>query len=37
MVKKLKKIQKKTFFNSEIFIEKSAKIFDDIKLKNLKD
>ena len=35
--KKLKKIQKKTFFNSEIFIEKSAKIFDDIKLKNLKD
>jgi len=36
-VKKLKKIQKKTFFNSEIFIEKSAKIFDDIKLKNLKD
>jgi len=35
--KKLKKIQKKIFFNSEIFIEKSAKIFDDIKLKNLKD
>jgi glycosyltransferase involved in cell wall biosynthesis len=35
--KKLKKIQKKTFYNSEIFIEKSAKIFDHIKLKNLKD
>ena len=35
--KKLKKIQKKTFYNSEIFIEKSAKLFDDIKLKNIKD
>ena len=36
-VKKLKKIQKKTFFNSVIFIKKSAKIFDEIKFKNLKD
>lgn len=36
-INKLKKIQKKAFYNSEIFIEKSAKIFDDIKLKNLKD
>jgi hypothetical protein len=35
--KRLKKIQKKTFYNSEIFIEKSAKIFDNIKLKNLTD
>jgi len=34
---KLKKIQKKAFYNSEIFIEKSAKIFDKIKLKNIKD
>ena len=34
---KLKKIQKKAFYNSEIFIEKSAKIFDEIKLKNIKD
>ena len=36
-IKKLKKIQKKSFYNSEIFIEKSAKIFDEIKLKNIKD
>ena len=36
-VKKLKKMQKKAFFNSEIFIEKSVKIFDEIKLKNIKD
>ena len=36
-IKKLKKIQKKAFYNSEIFIEKSAKIFDKIKLKNIKD
>jgi glycosyltransferase involved in cell wall biosynthesis len=36
-IKKLKKIQKKAFFNSEIFIEKSVKIFDKIKLKNIKD
>ena len=36
-IKKLKKIQKKAFFNSEIFIEKSVKIFDEIKLKNIKD
>ena len=36
-IKKLKKIQKKAFFNSQIFIEKSAKIFDEIKLKNIKD
>ena len=34
---KLKKLQKKAFYNSEIFIEKSAKIFDKIKLKNIKD
>ena len=31
-INKLKKIQKKAFYNSEIFIEKSAKIFDQIKL-----
>ena len=36
-INKLKKIQKKAFYNSEIFIEKSAKIFDKIKLKNIKD
>ena len=36
-IKKLKKLQKKAFFNSQIFIEKSAKIFDEIKLKNIKD
>ena len=36
-VKKLKTIQKKAFYNSEIYIEKSAKIFDKIKLKNIKD
>ena len=36
-IKKLKKIQKKAFFNSQIFIEKSAKVFDEIKLKNIKD
>jgi glycosyltransferase involved in cell wall biosynthesis len=36
-IKKLKEIQKKAFYNSEIFIEKSAKIFDQIKLKNIKD
>ena len=36
-IKKLKKIQKKAFFNSQIFIERSAKIFDEIKLKNIKD
>jgi hypothetical protein len=36
-IKKLKEIQKKAFYNSEIFIEKSAKIFDKIKLKNIKD
>jgi glycosyltransferase involved in cell wall biosynthesis len=36
-VKKLKAIQKKAFYNSEIYIEKSAKIFDKIKLKNIKD
>jgi len=36
-IDKLKKIQKKAFYNSEIFIEKSAKIFDKIKLKNIKD
>lgn len=34
---KLKKLQKKAFYSSEIFIEKSAKIFDKIKLKNIKD
>ncbi len=31
-INKLKKIQKKAFYNSEIFIEKSAKKFDDIKI-----
>jgi glycosyltransferase involved in cell wall biosynthesis len=36
-INKLKNIQKKAFYNSEIFIEKSAKIFDKIKLKNIKD
>ena len=36
-INKLKKIQKKAFYNTEIFIEKSAKIFDKIKLKNIKD
>jgi glycosyltransferase involved in cell wall biosynthesis len=36
-VKKLKAIQKKAFYNSEIYIEKSAQIFDQIKLKNIKD
>ena len=36
-INKLKKIQKKAFYNSEIFIEKSVKIFDKIKLKNIKD
>jgi glycosyltransferase involved in cell wall biosynthesis len=36
-INKLKKIQKKAFYNSEIFIEKSAKIFDKIKLKIIKD
>ena len=35
--KKLSKLQKKSFFDSKIFIEKSAKIFDEIKLKNIKD
>jgi glycosyltransferase involved in cell wall biosynthesis len=35
--KKLLKLQKKSFFESRIFIEKSAKIFDEIKLKNIKD
>ena len=35
--KKLSKLQKKSFFESRIFIEKSAKIFDEIKLKNIKD
>ena len=36
-IKKLKEIQKKAFYKTEIFIEKSAKIFDKIKLKNIKD
>ncbi len=36
-INKLKKIQKKAFYLSEIFIEKSAKIFDKVKLKNIKD
>ena len=35
--KKLSKLQKKSFFDYKIFIEKSAKIFDEIKLKNIKD
>jgi glycosyltransferase involved in cell wall biosynthesis len=35
--KKLSKLQKKSFFDYKIFIEKSTKIFDDIKLKNIKD
>ena len=35
--KKLSKLQKKSFFDYKIFIEKSTKIFDEIKLKNIKD
>ena len=35
--KKLSKLQKKSFFDYKIFIEKSAKKFDEIKLKNIKD
>jgi glycosyltransferase involved in cell wall biosynthesis len=35
--KKLSKLQKKSFFDYKIFIEKSAKVFDKIKLKNIKD
>ena len=35
--KKLSKLQKKSFFDYKIFIEKSAKIFDEIKLKNIRD
>ena len=35
--KKLSKLQKKSFFDYKIFIEKSAKIFDEIKLRNIKD
>ena len=35
--KKLSKLQKKSFFDYKIIIEKSAKIFDEIKLKNIKD
>jgi len=35
--KKLSKLQKKSFFDYKIFIEKSVKIFDEIKLKNIKD
>ena len=35
--KKLSKLQKKSFFDYKIFIEKIAKIFDEIKLKNIKD
>jgi glycosyltransferase involved in cell wall biosynthesis len=35
--KKLSKIQKKSFNNSKIFIEKSVKIFDKIKIKNIKN
>ena len=35
--KKLSELQKKSFFDYKIFIEKSAKIFDEIKLKNIKD
>jgi hypothetical protein len=34
---KLSILQKKSFFNNKIFIEKSAKIFDEIKFKNIKD
>ena len=34
---KISKLQKKSFFDYKIFIEKSAKIFDEIKLKNIKD
>ena len=36
-INKLKILQKKAFYSSEIFIEKSAKIFDKVKLKNIKD
>jgi len=35
--KKLFKIQKKSFNNPKIFIEKSVKIFDKIKIKNIKN
>jgi hypothetical protein len=33
---KLSKLQKKSFFDCKIFIEKSVKILDHIKMKNIK-
>ena len=35
--KKLLKIQKKSFYDYKHYIEKSAQIFDKIKLQNIKD